>query len=119
MVWDLSNIFEQEGVTQYETTENGWTFQLDGIPTKISIELTVDPLNKRYRYRRSHAIRSPANPAAPYYPSLPFGETMEWALRQALSSITMYYFDSVERGHAPSADWLVPLKEIGYRGVPE
>ena len=108
MVWDLSSIFEEEGVKQFEATENGWVFQLEGIPTKIAIELIVDPLNEQYRYRRSHTIHSPANPAAPYYPSLPFGETVEWALRKAIMSIMMYYNDSVEKGHAPSADWIVP-----------
>lgn len=85
-----------------------YTFALKGISTDIRLVLKPSrDLRRGYDFRLSHLIHTPAQ-IGPYQPSNPWGDDLAYALRQAVTSVTMYYDMAIERGFTPNPDWLVP-----------
>ena len=60
----------------------------------------------RYFFEQSHHIRTPVQDASQVV-GLAKHDAAHVALSSAVRSITTYYEDAVDQGHAPRADWFV------------
>jgi len=108
MGWTIEEALKDDAIEKTETNWEGWSFWLKGIPTEITVILSVNP-GGGYNYSLSHAIKTPSQ-LGPYHSSRPWGDDQSYALHQAVSSITEYYRQGVKDGHSPSDKWLISNK---------
>jgi hypothetical protein len=100
--------FQRDAVTRWKKLDAAtYIFALKNIPTDIRVVLTPNRDRKGFNFHLSHVIHTPAQ-IGPYYPGIPWGDDLPYALSQAVSAITMFYDTAVEKGHKPSMEWLVP-----------
>jgi hypothetical protein len=107
MPWTIESALDDEAVEKTETTGQGYSFWLKGIPVEIQIVLSVNPARGGFNFHLSHFIHTPKQ-IGPYYPSRPWGDDQAYALHLAVTAITQYYKEAINAGLAPSAKWLVP-----------
>ena len=109
MAWTIAAALEDEAIERTEKTDKGYSFWLKGIPTEISILLSINPDRGGYNFHLSHFIHTPRQ-IGEYRPSRPWGDDEAYALRLAVTAITQYYRDAVNAGMTPSSGWLIENK---------
>ena len=104
----FSDALNNDLVTVVDADEGSRTFRvrIGVLRTIVTIDVADRPTRGRYRYTASHAIHTPEQ-LAPYYTSVPFGDTPGGALSKALSDFTTFYSVAVRLGHRPADQWLV------------
>lgn len=109
MAYTFDDVLDDDLVTVVERDDEMGEFvvRIGGLETPVTIMLERLKNNERTNFQLSHVINTPEQ-AGPYRTSLPFGDRPEYALKKAITGLTMYYRQAVEKGHEPSEDWLVP-----------
>ena len=104
----FADALENDLVTVVTSDERSRTFRIRiGIlATVVTIRVAHRRTNGMYEYTPSHAIHTPEQ-FAPYYTSVPYGDTPADALAKALSDFTTFYSVATRLGHVPAESWLV------------
>jgi hypothetical protein len=106
---DIEGAFDAEGVATWRhVSGNTYAFTLNGIATVISVEISGNATRGGYDYRLSHHIRIPGALSV-YTPGRMWGDTPEYAMRQAVTALTHFHNAAVRDGHVPDASWLVAV----------
>jgi hypothetical protein len=106
----IDDAFDADGVeTWRKTSEMAYTFRLRGISTDVKVRLTPNSIIGGYDFWLSHHIRIP-NAISVYTPSRMWGDTPEYAMRQAVTALTHLFVSAVRQGSTPNASWLVPVR---------
>jgi hypothetical protein len=106
MTWTIEAAFTGGGIEKYEPTHEGYSFWLKGISTEIKVVLSINGAHGGFNFRTSHIIKTPKQ-IAPYHPGRPWGDYPEYALRQAVTSITQHYDYAIKSGLSPEVNWLI------------
>lgn len=109
MPWTIEAALEDEAIERTETTNEGYSFWLRGIPIEITVMLSINPVRGGYNFYLSHTIHTPTQ-LGPYHPSRPWGDDEAYALHLAVSAITQYYKEAKAAGHTPQPNWLIKNK---------
>jgi len=106
----VEGAFDTEGVAAWRhVSGNAYTFTLNGIATVIGVEISGNTTRGGYDYRLSHHIRIPGAISV-YTPGRMWGDTPEYAMRQAVTALTHLYNVAVRSGDVPDASWLVAVR---------
>lgn len=107
MPWTIDDVLKDDVIEKTEKTGVGFSFWLKGIPTEISVVLSVNPARGGFNFQLSHVIKTPCQ-TGPYYPGSTWGDYEAYALHMAVTAITQYYKQAVREGKKPSKEWLIP-----------
>lgn len=106
----IDDAFDADGVdTWRKTSEMAYTFRLRGIPTDVKVGLMPNTIIGGYDFWLSHYIRIPGALSV-YTPSRMWGDTPEYAMRQAVTALTHLFGSAVRQGGTPNASWLIPVR---------
>jgi len=114
----MEEALHDSAIERIEKTQEGYSFWLKSIPIKISIILSVNPSRGGFNFDLSHYIKTPSQ-IGPYRPSRPWGDSKDYALNLAISSITQYYKQAIKEGHIPTKDWLYPTQYAPLSDPPQ
>lgn len=106
-MWTIEDALKDESLEKIEKTNEGFSFWLKGIPTEISVVLSLNPLRGGFNFTLSHYIKTPVHSSA-YRPSRPWGDNEGYALHLAVTAITQHFREAAAKGFTPSSDWLKP-----------
>jgi hypothetical protein len=104
MPWSIESALDDVAIEKTETTGQGYSFWLKGIPVEIQVALFVNPAHGGFNFHLSHFIHTPKQ-IDPYHP---WGDDQAYALHLAVTAITQHYKEATNAGLAPCAKWLVP-----------
>lgn len=108
MTWTLNKALEDDLITvvSRDDTSGLYKVKVGDLSTVVTITLKRQPNTRRTDFRVSHAIHTPML-NGPYHTSLPFGDDAAHALHSAITGLTMWYHQALEKGHKPIESWLV------------
>jgi hypothetical protein len=107
MAWSVDEALDDDlvRVIERDDAKGVYVLTFGDLKTKVKITLRKGR-GKQTAFTQSHAAKTPLQ-AGPYWTSLPGDQSPGDALHKAISGITMYFRQAIEKGHKPSEDWLV------------
>ena len=74
MPWRIDEALRDDAIERTEKTNEGFSFWLKGIPTRVSVVLSVNPLRGGFNFMQSHHIKTPSQ-SGHYRHSRPWGDS--------------------------------------------